>query len=559
MASKIITRLLKRRGLANLLYSNSAPISNDAVFLNTYRHRTFALLCPALQRHSLFGENATRHYSINTEQKGIDDYRNEHNITVYGEDVPSPFIDIEASEFPEYIKTFLSKQGFTKPTIIQSQAWPVALSGQNFVGIAQTGTGKTLAFLLPAVVHIKEKTARKGRGPIALVLAPTRELAKQIEVVAKDFQKLLNIRCVCIYGGASRSVQAEQLEAGVDIVIATPGRLNDFLVSRTTNLSRCTYVVLDEADRMLDMGFEPQIRQALEGVPLERQILMFSATWPKEVQHLAKDYLGEFVQVNVGSTELSANHNIKQIVHVCDQDSKMDKFKEIMHQISGEGIGKILVFTNTKRSVDHLTLQLKRNGWPAVGTHGDKTQLQRDTIIRRFKTGNTNILVATDVAARGLDVDGITHVINYDFPQTSEDYIHRIGRTGRYDKKGEAHTLFTEEDARLAKSLIAVLKEANQEPPQELDELAHSFSQSKVKEQDRYSQRNSYSPNKRFNKFRTNNNNYRYNNNSSRYNDDDDDDDYNNYSKSNNRYNSNNRFNNSRPNRRPRYDDDDRF
>ncbi|XP_063382595.1 uncharacterized protein LOC134669006 [Cydia fagiglandana] len=559
MASKIITRLLKRRGLANLLYSNSAPISTDAVFLNTYRHRTFALLCPALQRNSLFSENATRYYSTNTEQKVIDDYRNEHNITVYGEDVPSPFIDIEASEFPEYIKTFLSKQGFTKPTIIQSQAWPVALSGQNFVGIAQTGTGKTLAFLLPAVVHIKEKKARKGRGPIALVLAPTRELAKQIEVVAKDFQKLLNIRCVCIYGGASRSVQAEQLEAGVDIVIATPGRLNDFLVSRTTNLSRCTYVVLDEADRMLDMGFEPQIRQALEGVPLERQILMFSATWPKEVQHLAKDYLGEFVQVNVGSTELSANHNIKQVVHVCDQDSKMDKFKEIMHQISGEGVGKILVFTNTKRSVDHLTLTLKRNGWPAVGIHGDKTQLQRDTIIRKFKTGNTNILVATDVAARGLDVDGITHVINYDFPQTSEDYIHRIGRTGRYDKKGEAHTLFTEEDARLAKSLIAVLKEANQEPPEELDELARSFSMLKVKEQDRYSQRNSYNPNKRWNKFRSNNNNYRYNNNSSRYNDDDDDDDYNNYRKSNNKYNSNNRFNNSRPNRRPRYDDDDRF
>ncbi|XP_063623320.1 uncharacterized protein LOC134795414 isoform X2 [Cydia splendana] len=558
MASKIITRLLKRRGLANLLYSNSAPISTDAVFLNTYRHRTFALLCPALQRHSLFSENATRYYSTNTEQKVIDDYRNEHNITVYGEDVPSPFIDIEASEFPEYIKTFLSKQGFTKPTIIQSQAWPVALSGQNFVGIAQTGTGKTLAFLLPAVVHIKEKKARKGRGPIALVLAPTRELAKQIEVVAKDFQKLLNIRCVCIYGGASRSVQAEQLEAGVDIVIATPGRLNDFLVSRTTNLSRCTYVVLDEADRMLDMGFEPQIRQALEGVPLERQILMFSATWPKEVQHLAKDYLGEFVQVNVGSTELSANHNIKQIVHVCDQDTKMDKFKEIMHQISGEGVGKILVFTNTKRSVDHLTLTLKRNGWPAVGIHGDKTQLQRDTIIRKFKTGNTNILVATDVAARGLDVDGITHVINYDFPQTSEDYIHRIGRTGRYDKKGEAHTLFTEEDARLAKSLIAVLTEANQEPPKELDELARSFSMSKVKEQDRYSQRNSYNPNKRWNKFRSNNNNYRYNNNSSRYNDDDDDD-YNNYRKSNNKYNSNNRFNNSRPNRTPRYDDDDRF
>lgn len=197
------------------------------------------------------------------------------------------------------------------------------MNGQNFVGIAQTGTGKTLAYLLPAVVHIKEKQARKGKGPVVLVLAPTRELARQIEEVAKDFERLLHIRCACIYGGANRSKQAAELQAGVDIVIATPGRLNDFLMSRTTTLNRCTYVVLDEADRMLDMGFEPQIRQALEGVPLERQILMFSATWPKEVQYLAKDYLGQYVQVNVGSTELSANHNIQQHIHFCEPDNKM--------------------------------------------------------------------------------------------------------------------------------------------------------------------------------------------------------------------------------------------
>lgn len=267
-----------------------------------------------------------RFYSIKAaEQKDIDVYRNEHNVTIIGQDIPNPYIDIESSDFPDYIKSFLKSQGFEKPTVIQAQAWPIALSGQNFVGIAQTGTGKTLAYLLPAVVHIKENVPRKGLGPRVLVLAPTRELARQIEVVAKDFQKLLGIRCACIYGGANRARQAAILESGVDIVIATPGRLNDFLVSKTTNLSRCTYVVLDEADRMLDMGFEPQIRQALEGVPLERQILMFSATWPKEVQYLASDYLGKFVQVNVGSTELSANHNITQHVHICDHEEKMDK------------------------------------------------------------------------------------------------------------------------------------------------------------------------------------------------------------------------------------------
>lgn len=264
-----------------------------------------------------------RFYSVKPAQDEFD--HNDHSVTVIGEDIPNPYTDIEKSQFPDYIKDFLKEQGFSKPSVIQAHSWPIALSGQNFVGIAQTGTGKTLAYLLPAVVHLKEKPARKGRGPRVLILAPTRELARQIEQVAKDFQRMFQIRCVCIYGGANRAKQAAELDAGVDIVIATPGRLNDFIVSKTTRLHRCTYVVLDEADRMLDMGFEPQIRQALEEVPYEKQILMFSATWPKEVQHLAKDYLGEFVQVNVGSTELCANHNIKQLFHFCDQDEKMDK------------------------------------------------------------------------------------------------------------------------------------------------------------------------------------------------------------------------------------------
>lgn len=265
-----------------------------------------------------------RFYSVKTAQSDIDEYRSENNVTIIGQDIPSPYIDIENCEFPDYIKKFIKEQGITKPTVIQSQGWPIAISGQNFVGIAQTGTGKTLAYLLPAVLHLKEKQARKGKGPVVLVLAPTRELARQIEAVAKKFERSLNIRSACIYGGANRNLQAALLEQGVDIVIATPGRLNDFLTSRTTTLARCTYVVLDEADRMLDMGFEPQIRECLAGVPLERQMLMFSATWPKEVQMLAKDYLGEFVQVNVGSTELTANHNIEQHVHVCQQDEKLN-------------------------------------------------------------------------------------------------------------------------------------------------------------------------------------------------------------------------------------------
>ncbi|XP_068618535.1 uncharacterized protein [Battus philenor] len=460
-------------------------------------------------RRNLF---ESKFYSVKHAQNDLDYYK-EHKITVIGDNVPSPFRDFENCEFPEYIKTFLNKKGLIKPTVIQSQGWPVALSGQNLVGIAQTGTGKTLAYLLPAVIHIKEKQGRKGKGPRVLVLAPTRELARQIEDVALEFKTLFNVRCLCIYGGVSRARQAAELHDGVDILIATPGRLNDFINSKTTNLSRCTYVVLDEADRMLDMGFEPQIREALEGVPYERQILMFSATWPKEVEHLAKDYLGEFVQINVGSTELSANHNIQQNFHICEQEDKMEKFKEIMHDISSHGLGKILVFTNTKRFVDTLALTLKRNGWPAVGIHGDKTQNQRDAIINKFRNGNTNILVATDVAARGLDVDGVTHVINYDFPNTIEDYIHRIGRTGRLQNKGVSHTILSEDDSRHAKSLVSILREANQVVPQELEDMARSYSLSKEKEQQmKYNYKSNYGwkSNKRWNNSRSRNNFNRY-------------------------------------------------
>ncbi|CAK1556167.1 unnamed protein product [Leptosia nina] len=479
MAHNIIVRhFLRRKDLSVLLCPNVKQITPaNTILKQIIRTVSYdSIYQRGIDYKKICCNN--RFYSINAVTKTDEEYITENKITIVGEDVPSPYRDIDASDFPDYIKSFLKEQGITTPTAIQSQGWPIALAGNNFVGIAQTGTGKTLAFLLPALVHLKEHKARRGRGPRVLILAPTRELARQIEVVAKQFERPLNIRCLCIYGGVSRGNQANELRSGIDILIATPGRLNDFIDSKVTNLSKCTYVVLDEADRMLDMGFEPQIRKALEGVPFERQILMFSATWPKEVQHLAKDYLGKFVQVNVGSTDLTANHNITQNFYIVDYEEKLQKFQEIMHEISGKG--KILVFANTKRFVDNLTLRLRRNQWPAVGIHGDKTQLQRDVIINKFRSGSSNILVATDVAARGLDVDGITHVVNYDFPNTPEDYIHRIGRTGRSQNKGVSYTLLTSEDARHARDLIAVLKEAKQEIPHELEYLARDFQNNKI-------------------------------------------------------------------------------
>lgn len=256
----------------------------------------------------------------------VEEYRNQHEITVSGVEVPNAIQRFEEAIFPDYVVQGISSMGYKEPTPIQAQGWPIAMSGKNLVGIAQTGSGKTLAYILPAIVHINNQPPiRRGDGPIALVLAPTRELAQQIQQVATDFGSTAYVRNTCVFGGAPKREQARDLERGVEIVIATPGRLIDFLEKGTTNLQRCTYLVLDEADRMLDMGFEPQIRKIIEQIRPDRQTLMWSATWPKEVKKLAEDYLGDYVQINIGSLQLSANHNILQIIDICQEHEKENK------------------------------------------------------------------------------------------------------------------------------------------------------------------------------------------------------------------------------------------
>lgn len=253
---------------------------------------------------------------LNRSAQEVEAYRAQHEITVKGP-APNPIHEFEEVFVPDYVMNEIKKQQYERPTPIQAQGWPIALSGHNMVGVAQTGSGKTLAFILPAIVHINNQPPlQRGEGPIALVLAPTRELAQQIQNVANMFGSAAYVRNTCIFGGASKGPQAKDLERGCEIVIATPGRLIDFLETNATNLRRCTYLVLDEADRMLDMGFEPQIRKILTQIRPDRQTLMWSATWPKEVRKLAEDFLCEYIQVNIGSMELSANHNIQQIVQV---------------------------------------------------------------------------------------------------------------------------------------------------------------------------------------------------------------------------------------------------
>jgi len=404
----------------------------------------------------------------------VESYRSRNQITVRGNNMPNPIQLFEESNFPDYVMKEIRKFGFSEPTSIQAQGWPIAMSGRDMVGIAQTGSGKTLAYILPAIVHINnQERLTRGEGPIALVLAPTRELAQQIQTVAQDFGFSTYVRNTCVFGGAPKGPQARDLERGVEIVIATPGRLIDFLERGITNLRRCTYLVLDEADRMLDMGFEPQIRKIVEQIRPDRQTLMWSATWPKEVRNLAEEFLTDYLHINIGSLQPAANHNILQIVDVCQEHEKVDKLTALLQEISCEQEAKTIIFVETKRKVEDIARSVRRSGFPAVSMHGDKSQQERDHVLREFRSGKSHILVATDVAARGLDVDGIKFVINFDYPNSSEDYIHRIGRTGRCQMTGTSYAFFTPANSRQARDLVAVLREANQVVNPKLNEMVN--------------------------------------------------------------------------------------
>jgi ATP-dependent RNA helicase DDX5/DBP2 len=427
--------------------------------------------------NKLLVQNETRYFinpfqlrrlmsTVEKEDDTVARYLEKHDIKVQGTNAPPPALSFEETKIPENILKMVLSQ-FDAPTPIQSQALPIAMEGSNMVGIGQTGSGKTLAFLLPALAHIQNSKSNRNNyaGPTALVLTPTRELAQQIEDVAREYRRSCNLGVIKCIGGESRIRQLRFYDNRPNLMIATPGRLNDFLQSQEMELSNVEYVVLDEADRMLDMGFEPQIRSILQKTKGEKQVLMFSATWPDDVKELAEDFLGEYTFLNIGSIELSANKNIKQEIIFCDQIDKMQTF---LDKIDSLGDTKMLIFAETKRSVDFLERALRKRNIQAQGIHGDKSQIQRSSVIQKFKAGHCRIMIATDIAARGLDISGVEYVLNYDFPNDIENYVHRIGRTGRSNAKGTSITFFTDTDANQAKKLIEILKEAEQEIPQEL-------------------------------------------------------------------------------------------
>lgn len=401
----------------------------------------------------------------------IEAFRQTQNMIISGENVPRPITSFAEAMFPAYLLGELARAGFETPTPIQAQGWPMALCGRDVVGIAQTGSGKTLAFLLPAIVHVNaQPVLSKGDGPVVLCLSPTRELAVQTLRECGKFGYSSKIQYTCVYGGAPKKEQVRALKNGVEIVVATPGRLIEFLNSGVTNLRRVTYLVLDEADRMLNMGFERQIRAILSQIRPDRQTLMWSATWPEEIQELAKDYTHDVIMVRVGSFNLAANRNVTQKVLIMGESDKKRKLCDQLELVMDGS--RVLVFVQTKKTADSLTWALREDGWPARAIHGDKSQTERDWVLDDFRLGKAPLMIATDVASRGLDVKDISTVINFDFPGALEDYVHRVGRTARAGAKGTSITFFTSQNAKKAQGLIDILKETAQKIPPKLYKLA---------------------------------------------------------------------------------------
>ncbi|XP_051815804.1 probable ATP-dependent RNA helicase DDX43 [Acanthochromis polyacanthus] len=393
--------------------------------------------------------------------------------------IPNPCRSfLEAFELYPEIMENIDRVGFVKPTPIQSQAWPVLLSGEDLIAIAQTGTGKTLAYLLPGFIHMDGQPVPRDErgGPGMLVLTPTRELALQIETECNKY-RYKGYKSICIYGGGDRRGQIKLVKGGVDIVIATPGRLNDLQMNELINLRSITYLVLDEADRMLDMGFEPQIMKILLDIRPDRQTVMTSATWPTGVRRLAKSYLKNPMMVYVGTLDLAAVSTVQQTVLIVHEEEKKSYVFDFIRNMLP--LDKVLIFVGKKLMADDLSSDMCLQGLAVQSLHGDREQCDREEALKDFKESRVRILVATDLASRGLDVHDITHVFNFDFPRNIEEYVHRVGRTGRAGRSGAALTLVTRDDWRNAPELIPILERAGQEVPEELILMAERYEKHK--------------------------------------------------------------------------------
>jgi len=390
-----------------------------------------------------------------------------------GENVPNPIKTFDEANLRKLLAENVQKSGYTKPTPVQKYAIPFIKAKRDMMACAQTGSGKTAAFLLPILHQLLEDGCDSNAGacpqkPQAVIVAPTRELAIQIKDEARKFSSSSVLRCVVAYGGTSTGFQLSTLMRGCNVLIATPGRLMDFVDKGKVSFEDVKYLVLDEADRMLDMGFMPEMVRITSsaGMPAkgERQTLMFSATFADEVQNLAKDLLNDYLFLVVGMVGAACD-DVTQSVWEVDKFSKRDKLVEILKDV---GTDRTMVFVETKKNADFIATYLSGEGLPATSIHGDRLQREREEALGDFKTGKMPIIVCTGVASRGLDIKDVKHVINYDMPKEVDEYVHRIGRTGRVGNTGKATSFFDpsrNEDTSMAPQLVTILTNAQQEVP----------------------------------------------------------------------------------------------
>ena len=440
---------------------------------------------PRLERE-LFGtpdDPSKQHTGINFEK--YDDIP----VTPSGHDIPEPVLTFSNPPLDPHLLSNIELARYKIPTPVQKYSIPIVIGGRDLMACAQTGSGKTGGFLFP-ILHqsfvqgpspIPPQASGAGYRqrkayPTALILAPTRELVSQIYDESRKFAYRSWVRPCVVYGGADIGSQLRQIERGCDLLVATPGRLVDLIERGRISLCNIKYLVLDEADRMLDMGFEPQIRRIVQGEDMpptgSRQTLMFSATFPRDIQMLAQDFLNDYVFLSVGRVG-STSENITQKVEYVEDVDKRSVLLDILHT---HGAGLTLIFVETKRMADSLSDFLINQNFPATSIHGDRTQRERERALELFRNGKCPILVATAVAARGLDIPNVTHVINYDLPTDIDDYVHRIGRTGRAGNTGIATAFFNRGNRGVVRELLELLKEANQEVPSFLETIARESS-----------------------------------------------------------------------------------
>lgn len=406
-------------------------------------------------------------------------------IKIRGLNCPKPVLKWSQFGLPVPTMNVINSLGYEKPSSIQAQAIPAIMSGRDVIGVAKTGSGKTMAFLLPLFRQIKDqRPLLKHEGPMALVMTPTRELAVQIYRECKPFLKALNLRAVCAYGGSPIKDQIADLKRGAEIVVCTPGRMIDLLAAnsgRVINLHRVTYLVLDEADRMFDMGFEPQVMKIINNIRPDKQTVLFSATFPRQMEVLARKTLKKAVEIIVGARSVVAPE-ITQIVEIHTEATKFTRLLELLGEFYNTSFdSRALIFVDRQESADLLLKDLMQRGYPCLSIHGGKDQIDRDSAIADFKSGVTSLLIATSVAARGLDVKQLKLVVNYDAPNHMEDYVHRVGRTGRAGNTGTAVTFVEPGQDRAAVDIAKALKLSKVEVPKKLQDIVDKF-MTKVKE-----------------------------------------------------------------------------